>query len=131
MKLLFICTGNTCRSPMAMAIANNLGHEAKSAGVNVGLEGMPASDGALKTMKKWGLSLEDHQTKKHAEKDILWADKVICLTPAHRDALIAYYPDYALKITSFASPVPDPFGGSDADYELTAVLIEKQLKQMW
>lgn len=129
MKLLFVCTGNTCRSPMAMCLARHMGHDAQSAGVRVSWAGMPASDGAQNAMKARGLSLEAHRSKQVFEDDLIWADKVIGLTDAHRDYLLDRFPTHHAKITALPSPVPDPYGYGDDVYERTATHIASQLEE--
>lgn len=130
MKLLLICTGNTCRSPMAMALAQSLGHEAKSAGVSVGWEGMPASDGAERAMQRRGLSLASHRSHQCTQADMLWADRIICMTASHCTALLERWPEHAGKLTVFPTPIPDPYGGGDDEYERAAALIENQLARL-
>lgn len=131
MKLLFICTGNTCRSPMAMCLANHMGHEAQSAGIRVSWQGLPASDGAVIAMKRRGLNLTAHRSQQVSKSLLEWADQVICATDEHREKLIWQYPAYDEKTITFPFPIYDPYGGSDEEYERTAALIESQLKEMF
>jgi Protein-tyrosine-phosphatase len=131
MKLLFICTGNTCRSPMAMCMANALGHEAQSAGMRVGWQGLPASEGAFAAMKSRGLDISAHRNQQVNEKLLHWADKIICATNEHSQRLAELYPVYQGKITAFSPPIFDPYGYSEDVYERTAALIESQLKEMF
>lgn len=127
MKLLFVCTGNTCRSPMAMCLARARGHDARSAGLSVPFFGIPASSGALNALKARGLTLDDHHSRAVSLTDVQWAKKIICLTPAHRDMLCERYPEYSAKITSFLIPIPDPYLQGDDVYEAACALIESQL----
>jgi protein-tyrosine phosphatase len=127
MKLLFICTGNTCRSPMAMCMARHLGHEARSAGLFAAHEGTPASKYARAAMQRRGLSLSEHYSRPFTQTDLQWADLVICATEAHRDILTARYPWHAERIIAFNPPIPDPYGSDDDTYEHAAKMMENQL----
>ncbi|WP_276569120.1 low molecular weight protein arginine phosphatase [Insulibacter thermoxylanivorax] len=106
MRILFVCTGNTCRSPMAEAIFNHMAKqagiaaEARSVGV-AALTGTPMSDKSQKALKDRGISAE-HRSKLLSEEDIAWADLILTMTIGHKRAVIEQYPDaidkvYALK----------------------------------
>ncbi len=130
MKLLFICSGNTCRSPMAMCLAQSMGYEARSAGLRVGWQGMPASDNALLVMKEMGLSLSAHRSAQ-VDLDVLsWADKIISMTPEHLLALTQRYPQFEQKTSAFPSPISDPYGYGPDIYRRTAQQIQTQLKEL-
>ena len=133
-RLLFVCTGNTCRSPMAEAIARRdlaaLGWtnvEVRSAGV-AAYDGLPASEGSIRAGARHDLDLSAHRTTALTPDLVAWADLILVMGPSHffRVAELGGEERTAL-LTSFAegeeaegvdgSGVPDPFGGDDDAYE--------------
>jgi protein-tyrosine phosphatase len=133
-RLLFVCTGNTCRSPMAEAIARReletlgwSGVEVMSAGVSA-YDGMPASEGALRSAERHGFDLSTHRTTSLTPELVAWADLILVMGTSHfmRVAELGGEERTAL-LTSFAegeeaegitgAGVPDPFGGDDEAYE--------------
>ena len=133
-RILFVCTGNTCRSPLAEAIARRrieergwTGLEVRSAGVSAG-EGYPASAGALQAAAAHGLDLSGHRSAGIDAEGVARADLILAMSAAHADVVIAFGGEGRVAvITTFAEgedggvpgSVPDPFGGDDAAYEAT------------
>ena len=120
MKVIFVCTGNTCRSPMA--ISKNAGREieTESRGIYAS-ENQPASDYAKLAVRNYGLSLDDHLSRQLTQKDIDEADYIFTMTAEHKKMLENSCPSeklYTLK--GFASGtdgnISDPFGQSPAVY---------------
>lgn len=106
MRILFVCTGNTCRSPMAEAMFNHMAKqagiaaEARSVGV-AAITGTPMTGKSQKALKDRGISAE-HRSKPLSEEGIAWADLILTMTIGHKRAVIEQYPDaidkvYALK----------------------------------
>src|SRR5262245_53840738 len=88
-RLLFVCTGNTCRSPLSEVIARReleqLGWshvEVRSAGA-FAKEGMPASEGALQSAARHGLDLTGHRTSTLSPELVDWADLILVMGPWH------------------------------------------------
>jgi len=140
-RLLFVCTGNTCRSPMAGALARRalkqLGWsyvEVRSAGVGA-VDGIPASEGALRAAERHGMDLSEHLSRPVTPDLLEWADLVLTMSASHLLRIVALgYGDKAALLTSFAAgddpdgvpdSVQDPFGGSDEEYEETLRLLER------
>ncbi|MBE5795413.1 MAG: low molecular weight protein arginine phosphatase [Clostridiales bacterium] len=133
MTILFVCTGNTCRSPMAACMMENLCRQhgvseirCLSAGVDA-WDGQPASSGAQHAMQQRGLSLATHRSQTVTQELLNQTDLVFCVSPRHRDALQYRFAPVP-PIHCFQPAIPDPFGGSDAEYELCAAAMEQQLK---
>lgn len=139
-RILFVCSGNTCRSPLAEALAEreagNRGIErvvASSAGAYA-IQGQPASAGASKAACARGLDLKAHRSRRLAAGMISAADIVVGMSGDHLAAVRQLRePAAAVLATEGLSAgdvrrgasVPDPFGGDDLRYERTARLLEE------
>ncbi len=136
-RLLFVCTGNTCRSPMAEALTRRAlerrgigAFEVRSAGTSA-WPGMPASDGALAVAARAGVSLGSHRSIPLDHEIVGWADLVLAMSPGHLAAIRALGgEEKAALITTFARiggrgedggdrGVLDPFGGPVDVYQAT------------
>jgi protein-tyrosine-phosphatase len=127
MRILFICTGNTCRSPMAAGYFRHLlklhsrsDVEVTSAGTFAGT-GEPASAAAVRTMREYGVDLSGHRSTPLTPERIREADLMITLTASHRRHVGSMSTAALAKtrdLLSFGSggDVGDPFGGGGADY---------------
>lgn len=132
--ILFVCTGNTCRSPLAEAMARELigqamgvpaedvlarGIKFASAGTAT-MPGMSASDGSLEAGAEIGLDLSNHRSQPIDPS--LWqrAMKIYCLGDSHRQALLAEAPECADKIELLRPDgldIADPYGGDLKAYQ--------------
>lgn len=114
MNILFVCTGNTCRSPMAEGYLNSLkidGVKAISRGLAAGCEKI--SENSLKAMQEIGIDMAEHISKPLTPEDILWADKIYCMSEFHKAAILPFAPD---KTELLGQGIPDPFGGDLEEY---------------
>jgi len=118
--ILFICTGNTCRSPLAAALARSRGVDAESAGIMV-WPGSPATPEAVRAAKRHGADLSNHHAQPITEELLRQADQVWVMTPDHWDALNQRFPELAAKAEVLSPAVPDPYGGDDSVYERCAL----------
>src|SRR5438105_5449108 len=88
-NLLFVCTGNTCRSPMAEVIARAAVRERGWTHVEVASAGVatggptPASLNAVATAHKHGLDLADHVSRQLTTEVVDWADLILVMSPSH------------------------------------------------
>jgi L-threonylcarbamoyladenylate synthase len=138
LKIAFVCTGNTCRSPMAEAIAKKLlaerlavptprlgdfGFHIQSMGVFASA-GAPVSKLSQQVLADEGLDLSDHRSRPTLPEEVQRQDRVYCMTRGHFDALRMLLPPGRDKNVDLLDPegtdVPDPIGGTKQDYRRAA-----------
>lgn len=124
-NILFVCTGNTCRSPLAAGFLKKLQErnslcqmEIDSAGLTV-LPGSPASFHSLRVAAENSVFLEEHQARLVTPELIDKADLIVVMEPGHRQQMHDRYPqasDKVLLLRHFARygsrerGIPDPYG---------------------
>ncbi len=141
--ILFICTGNICRSPMAaglmrqrLAQAGLNHHQVASAGVWA-LDGRPASDHAITVMAERGIDISDHIAHTVTADNMAEADLVLVMMRDQAQVLRNTWPQYDWKVRRLSEmagkrqDVSDPYGGSLEEYRACAEAIERYLDEGW
>ena len=128
MNILFVCTGNTCRSPMAAAIMekicveNDIDVLIESAGVFAEI-GQKASDEAIQALDEMGIDLTYHRSKPVSEDLVEKSDLILTMTKAHAMILGGMADGKVYSIMEYAGlegDISDPFGGDIEEYRETA-----------
>lgn len=147
--ILFVCSGNTCRSPMAENLLKaelkkagevNVAGKVQSAGVFAGV-GLPASSEAIQVMQENGLNLSTHRSQALRQDHLEWADLVLTMTDSHRRHILSRFEVPKHKVYTLAefagagpADVIDPFGAGIESYrrcfDQLQLLIKLIIKQI-
>lgn len=142
-SIIFVCTGNTCRSPLAKGLAQDWVNRRVPDGLNITIEsagvaayeGAPASDQTLDVLRERGIDLRSHRSRVLTPQMIDRADIVLTMTPSHAQAAMQIAPDSAHKVFPIDphNPIADPFGQPIGVYRQVAdqleTLIDARLKE--
>lgn len=132
-RVCFVCTGNTCRSPMAEVITNYLARRARQAGdaaptveaISRGLyanEGEAISYNTVRTLEKAGIEPQPsndyrrHTARTLTEEEALGCDLLVGMSMGHVLELMMRFPQMAQRIVCMPAPINDPFGGDEEVY---------------
>lgn len=138
-RILFVCTGNTCRSPMAAALYNAKYADNETVAFSAGLaaDDSGISQNVVLALMHAGIrSTKDNDYLSHVshtvcEADLDAAEMVIGISNRHAMQLLMTYPAYASKITALPEDIPDPYGGDEAVYENCLQKIDHALQKMF
>lgn len=142
--IVFVCSGNTCRSPMAAGLATRILSETlhipiaelpgahvlvRSAGVHAA-RGMPAAPEAVKIAGEMGADIHQHRSVPLTDDLLRRADMIYTMTQAHRDEIISHAPLMAEKTFTLDpdGDIEDPIGKGEQVYRRTAQRIEKLIR---
>ena len=138
-RIIFVCTGNTCRSPMAEALAREetlkqgLNMTVLSRGLSV-IEGEKANEKSAAAMRDIGLSLDSHRAKSLKESDISEDTLILTMTEAHKSHVLARFNKASMKVYTLkeyagqTGNIEDPYGSSQQVYDSCAKCIEETVK---
>ncbi len=140
--VLFVCSANQCRSPMAMALFSDLVRKdhknaddwrIESAGCWA-ISGLPATSSAITAMRSLGLTLDDHRSQSVTESLLDQFKLVLCMETEHKSTLRRNYPAQAGKIyllsemAEIEEEIDDPVGCSIQTYQATVHEISRYLQ---
>lgn len=145
-SILFVCTGNTCRSSMAEAMFKDMltGAGPKIGAASAGTAvfcGQGASKHAVEVMKGMGIDLSGHTSRPVGLDDLDRAGLVLTMTRAHKRMVLELAPEASEKVFTLKEyvyrdlkdaelDIPDPFGGSVKEYRVCALEIRDALEKL-
>ncbi len=135
MNILFVCTGNTCRSPMAEGLFKKLLADRKIENVSCSSAGLFAMTGdevtpnSVKACERFEVDISAHRARRITSYILDETDKFVCMTPEHAASLSLYVPSE--KLVVLGGGIPDPFGGDMETYIRCANSIRTALTEQF
>lgn len=151
MNILFVCTGNTCRSSMAEGILKYLLNEYNVENISVSSAGISALDGdmanknAIRVLNNRGINISNHSARQIDEAILVNSDLILTMTDSHKRILTKYAPEFSNKIFTLREfaykingenseginfDIHDPYGMDYHVYQLCMEEIETELKRI-
>jgi protein-tyrosine-phosphatase len=142
MRVLFVCTGNTCRSPIAEALARRFAADRKLSEISVGSagtaawDGAPASDGALLVAMERSVDLSTHRARLLTRELVSGSDLILAMGPHHLERIEALGGTGKAHLLSFYASkgrsdrsITDPFGGDLGVYRSAFDELDREVQQ--
>jgi protein-tyrosine-phosphatase len=143
MKIMFICTGNICRSAMAHWLMKKKLQEKNINNIEIYSSGIYAENGdtsteeAIEVMEEYGVNLKQHKATNTAKSNIKEMDLILCMTASHKHALMQIYPNLSNKIYTLKEyvgineiDIKDPWGYGIVTYRYCASEIDMCLDKL-
>ena len=141
-RVLIVCTGNVCRSPMAYGLlrrrleALGLGDliQVETAGTHA-LDHQPPTPLAQEVIAERGYDISHHRARTATPEILEQADLILVMTEAHRQAIFHRLPRVLPRVLLLSElagehrDIPDPYGGPREEYEMTAAMIETYIER--
>ena len=133
MKILFVCTGNTCRSPMAEGLFKKLLNDKNAENIECSSAGLFAMTGdevslnSVKACERFGVDISAHRARRITAYILDETDKFVCMTKDHAASLSLYVPSEKIIVLGYG--IPDPYGGDIEKYMMCANSIRTALSE--
>lgn len=127
MNVLFVCTGNTCRSPIAEGYVNNKFNNITGKSCGIFADGSPVSKNSATAMSEIGIDISAHLSTPLSNELINWADKIICMSSSHKETLKSI----GVNAEVLGEGILDPYGGDIETYRLCRDEIIKEIDKLF